>query len=141
MISLIHTKKQKQFIVNFVFFSFREVIESQTGQLPEVSHTNCRCPESHPRISPTNLFHCMKNGAETSPLVERLSKESHVPEYMVDGEAITYWISEQVNDVFIEIDLKYSKLQVFFFFRVYYRVSDNINNTTFLDNLYVIQYM
>ena len=31
---------------------------------------------------------------------------------MVDGGVITYWISEQVNDVTIDIELKYLKLQV-----------------------------
>jgi len=54
----------------------------------------------------------MKNGASSSQLVQRLSEESHVPEYMVDGEAITYWLSEQTAEVSIEIDLKYSRLQV-----------------------------
>lgn len=89
------------------------MVESRTGLLPEVAHSKCRCPKSHPRISATNPFHCTKNGAggSTNPVV-RLSKESHVPDYLVDGEAITYWISEQVNDAFIDIDLKYDKLQV-----------------------------
>ena len=54
----------------------------------------------------------MKNVASGSQLVQRLSDESHVPEYMTDGEAITYWLSEQTDEVSIEIDLKYSRLQV-----------------------------
>ncbi|XP_066923568.1 usherin-like [Clytia hemisphaerica] len=91
----------------------REIVECQKGVIPDVPYSQCRCPESHPRISPSNVFHCMKNGAQSSQRIERLSKESHVPEYLVDGEAITYWISEQTNEVTIDIDLKYSKLQVF----------------------------
>ena len=54
----------------------------------------------------------MKNGVSGGQLVQRLSSESHVPEYLVDGEAITYWISQKVDNANIEIDLKYTRLQV-----------------------------
>ena len=57
----------------------------------------------------------MKNGVTSGQLLLRLSPESHVPEYLVDGESITTWLSEQVDDVTIEIDLKYPLLQVPFF--------------------------
>lgn len=88
------------------------MIEAKTGVLPNIPYSDCRCPESHPRLSPENVFYCMKNGASSRQVVQRLSEESHVPEYLVDGEAITYWLSQQVNQVTIEIDLKYSLLQV-----------------------------
>ena len=84
-----------------------------TGKLPEIPYTACRCPETHPRLNENNPFYCMKNGVTSGgqPL-KRLSAGSHPPEYMVDGGVITYWISEQVNDVTIDIELKYLKLQV-----------------------------
>ena len=84
-----------------------------TGKLPEIPYTACRCPETHPRLNENNPFYCMKNGVTSGgqPL-KRLSAESHPPEYMVDGGVITYWISEQVSDVTIDVELKYSKLQV-----------------------------
>ena len=91
---------------------FREVVESMTGTLPSTPYPNCRCPESHPRISTKNPFYCMKNGAFTNKLVGRLSPQSHPPEYLVNGEVINYWLSEQVNQVTLEVDLKYSRLQV-----------------------------
>ena len=100
-------------IVSESFFSFREVVEAMTGKLPEIPYTACRCPETHPRLNENNPFYCMKNGVTSGgqPL-KRLSAGSHPPEYMVDGGVITYWISGQVNDVTIDIELKYLKLQV-----------------------------
>ena len=96
-------------------YSFREIIEAMTGTLPTIPYTDCRCPETHPRLLPSNPYYCMKNGVTTGQMagkLQRLSAESHPPEYLVDGEVITYWLSEKINDVTIELDLKYSRLQV-----------------------------
>ena len=58
--------------MEFFLFKFRrEIVECQKGVIPDVPYPQCRCPESHPRISPSNVFHCMKNGAQSSQRIER----------------------------------------------------------------------
>lgn len=84
------------------------------GSLTFVSYPNCRCPDTHPKLSPKNSFFCMKNGLYSGDLdlVNRLSLTSYPPEYMVDGVMSSYWLSEQKESVTIDFSLKYSNLQV-----------------------------
>nr|XP_047132108.1 usherin isoform X3 [Hydra vulgaris] len=90
----------------------REIIEAMTGLLPEIPYTYCHCPETHPRLAPSNYFYCMKNDANSNDMVLRLSENSHPPEYLVDG-LVSYWISEMVPQVTLTIDLKYANMQVY----------------------------
>ena len=74
----------------------REVVEVYNGQLPNVSvQTDCRCPSSRPRLKPGSELYCLANEGVGSPANEeyRLSTNAFVPDFMVDGQTDTMWIS------------------------------------------------
>ena len=61
------------FFPSNMFTVNREINEVMSGTLPVVGiESNCRCPESLPRINPANISTCLPNGPETGVASDRL---------------------------------------------------------------------
>ncbi|XP_041351149.1 usherin-like [Gigantopelta aegis] len=104
---------------NFRFFSSaltnREVAQVYSGVFPEVRiQSDCRCPESHPRIKAQSSHYCIANGVpdNAGSDVLRFNKESHPLEYANDGDSNSIWVSKFVDRLNITIDLG-DEFQVF----------------------------
>lgn len=97
------------------FSRHREVVEAYTGVFPMTYiASECRCPASHPKIS-TRIpgRKCVKNSDILEKnLVSRLSDTAHPIKFAADSDSSSYWLSTNVDNVTIDIDLLYNGLQV-----------------------------
>ncbi|XP_067031738.1 usherin-like isoform X1 [Acropora muricata] len=97
----------------------REVIEAFTGVLPpEYVASQCRCPPTHPKIypgGPTSApSRCLRNvEGSLDDAVSRLADTAHPVELATDGDTLGFWLSELTENATIDIELSYSRLQVF----------------------------
>lgn len=89
-------------------------MEAFTGKLPSVYIANhCRCPPTHPKIIEGEPAKCLKNreiGALDTKL--RLKDTAHPIQYATDGDLLTFWLSEITENVTLDINLLYERLQV-----------------------------
>ncbi len=86
-----------------------------TGTFPTTYiASECRCPPTHPKISVSVPGRkCAKNWAKVeSDLVSRLADTAHPVEFATDGDNWSYWLSQDTNEVIIDIDLLYGQIQV-----------------------------
>ena len=91
-----------------------------TGTFPTTYvASECRCPPSHPKIS--NRLpgrKCAKNGDKLErDLVSRLADTAHPAEFATDDDNWSYWLSKNVDQVTIDIDLSYGQIQVCHYFQ------------------------
>jgi usherin len=93
----------------------REVTEVYTGTFPTTYiASECRCPPTHPKISvrlPGRK--CAKNWDNSErDLASRLADTAHPVEFATDGDNWSYWLSQDVDQVTIDVDLMHGQIQV-----------------------------
>ncbi|CAG11042.1 unnamed protein product, partial [Tetraodon nigroviridis] len=102
--------------------SNREIMEVYSGVLPKLhAQSECRCPQTHPRVHPLIERYCISNGVEdtTNDRVLRLNLNAHPLSYMNDQDMGTSWISKIMSPqeldegVTITLDLANGQYQVF----------------------------
>ncbi|XP_033110841.1 usherin-like [Anneissia japonica] len=106
---------------DFYFYQYtltnREIEELATGVFPEVHvQSDCRCPDSHPRINPVESRYCIPNGVSdtTSDQMYRLDENAHPLTFANDGDLGSYWVSSFTDDLLVQIDLENGQYQVFY---------------------------
>nr|XP_006813188.1 PREDICTED: usherin [Saccoglossus kowalevskii] len=105
----------------FQFYSLtltnREIHFIATGTWLSVHvQSECRCPDSHPRVNPTDSRFCIKNDEPdtTSNAEWRVNQFAHPLTFANDGDLSSYWISAFLDDITIVIDLNNGQYQVFY---------------------------
>ncbi|XP_028396319.1 LOW QUALITY PROTEIN: usherin-like [Dendronephthya gigantea] len=101
----------------------REVTEVYTGTFPSTYIlSGCRCPPMHPKISSALPGRkCAKNGDKTqTDLADRLADTAHPIEFATDGDSLSHWLSQDTEQVTIDVDLMYGELQVFHVIHEFY---------------------
>ncbi|XP_077990481.1 usherin-like [Glandiceps talaboti] len=105
----------------FKFYSFtltnREIHLDATGQWPDVHvQTQCRCPDSHPRVNPLDSRFCIRNGEPdiTDETEWRVNENAHPLTFANDGDLGSYWISSFTDFITIDINLQNGQYQVFY---------------------------
>ena len=94
-----------------------------TGVFPSTFiASECRCPPTHPKISNTVPGRkCAKNWDKTERnLVSRIAETAHPIKFATDGDSVSYWLSQDTEQVTINISLLYGQIQV------------SHNNTTYI---------
>ncbi|XP_071962430.1 usherin-like isoform X2 [Antedon mediterranea] len=106
---------------DFYFYQYtltnREIEQLATGTFPEVHvQSDCRCPDSHPRINPVESRYCIPNGVSdtTSDQMYRLDENAHPLTFANDGDLGSYWVSSFTDNVILQIDLQNGEYQVFY---------------------------
>uniref|UniRef100_S4RRB3 Usher syndrome 2A (autosomal recessive, mild) n=1 Tax=Petromyzon marinus TaxID=7757 RepID=S4RRB3_PETMA len=105
--------------------SHREVAELLTGRLPPLHvQSECRCPGSHPRVSPLHQRYCVRNGASAAThddRVPRVSPHARPLSHVNDDDASTVWVSapspgpgQPPPSVAVSIELRGGSYQVFY---------------------------
>ncbi|XP_071494817.1 LOW QUALITY PROTEIN: usherin-like [Diadema antillarum] len=95
----------------------REIVELATGVFPPVhAQSECRCPDSHPRVNPLKESYCLKNGEpDTSPdQISRINQDAHPLQFANDGDLGSYWVSTLADNITIDITLGSREYQVFY---------------------------
>nr|XP_032803561.1 usherin [Petromyzon marinus] len=103
----------------------REVAELLTGRLPPLHvQSECRCPGSHPRVSPLHQRYCVRNGASAAThddRVPRVSPHARPLSHVNDDDASTVWVSapspgpgQPPPSVAVSIELRGGSYQVFY---------------------------
>ena len=107
--------------LSVIFYTNREITEVYTGVFPTTYiASECRCPPTHPKISNSLPGRkCVKNSdtSETN-LVSRLANTAHPVEFATDDDSWSYWLSEDTNQVTIDVNLMYGQLQVILIFTI-----------------------
>ncbi|XP_074661048.1 usherin-like [Tubulanus polymorphus] len=112
---------------DFKFYSYtltnREIGELYSGVFPSVPlQSNCRCPATHPRVRPQSSRYCIRNGVpndKTADEVVRLNNYSHPLGYLNDGDSSTFWVSSDLNEVTLTVDLL-DQFQIFYVVLTFY---------------------
>ncbi|XP_078452070.1 usherin [Lampetra planeri] len=103
----------------------REVAELLTGRLPPLHvQSECRCPGSHPRVSPLRQRDCVRDGAASAgshDRVARVGPHARPLSHVNDGDASTVWVSAPSNgpgrappSVAVDVELRGGSYQVFY---------------------------
>ncbi|XP_041469805.1 usherin-like [Lytechinus variegatus] len=97
----------------------REIEELATGTFPQLHvQSDCRCPDSHPRVNPLEERYCLKNGEPdtSADQISRLNQDSHPLQFANDGDLGSYWVSTLTNgrSITVDIDLGSREYQVFY---------------------------
>ncbi|XP_071790086.1 usherin-like isoform X2 [Asterias amurensis] len=95
----------------------REIVELATGSFPGVhAQSECRCPDSHPRINPLEDRLCLKNGEPdtTDDTLARIGEYAYPLEFANDGDVGSSWVSTFTDDIMLYVDLVSGEFQVFY---------------------------
>ncbi|XP_022099403.1 usherin-like isoform X2 [Acanthaster planci] len=95
----------------------REIVELATGSFPEVhAQSDCRCPDSHPRVNPLDDRFCLRNGDPDTTIDRqyRLRLDAYPLEFANDGDVGSSWVSTFTDDIMLFVDLVSGEFQVFY---------------------------
>jgi hypothetical protein len=101
---------KKIFYLQYIFAFYREInqIYTNSAKLDDVyPHSECRCPETHPKINTTESYYSLQCENENGGLTNRFKTDS-VVEYIIDNNKNTGWKTSQENVMLtIQLEAKY----------------------------------